>query len=67
MVFFTNLKRNFCRQSVEDLVLHCLPMSHKKDASLWTVKNIVIKCIRPKKISVFRITGLKKAHIFYAF
>ena len=42
LLFF---KRNFCKQTVEkpeqtprfaasDLVLHCLPMSHKKDARL---------------------------------
>ena len=47
--FYSFFKRNFCKQTVENLigrrvfaasylVLHCLPMSHKKDAGLnvWT-------------------------------
>ena len=33
--FYSNFKRNFCKQTVENLirrcVLHCLPMSYKKD------------------------------------
>ena len=43
--FYSNFKRNFCKQNSgepdqrphfaeSDLVLHCLPMSHKKDARL---------------------------------
>ena len=48
--FYSNLKRNFCKQTVEslirlrfvasDLVLHCLPMSYKKDARLIWVKHM---------------------------
>ena len=42
--FYSNFNRTFCQQSVDpdqtphsavsDLGLHCLPMSHKKDARL---------------------------------
>ena len=56
---FSNFKRNFCLQTVEnlirhhifaasDLVLHCLPVSHKKDDRLIWV-NAMSK-IRRKKI-----------------
>ena len=48
--FHSNIKTNFCKQTVvqpdqtprfaaSDLVLHCLPMSHKKDARLIWVKG----------------------------
>ena len=40
--FNSNFKRHFCKQTVKnlmsDLVLHCLPVSHKKDATLIWVK-----------------------------
>ena len=37
--FYSNFRRNFCKQTLENLirrqmVLHCSPMSHKKDTSL---------------------------------
>ena len=33
--FYSNFKRNFCL-AASDLVLHCLPMSHKKDTRpIW--------------------------------
>ena len=58
--FHSYLKRNFCKQTVENLIrrgfaasdleLHCLPMSHKKNARfIWikmtkmTVEMIQIK------------------------
>ena len=49
--FYSNFKRNFCKQTVEnlivafDLVLHCLPMSHKEDARLvWVnVRNCLMR------------------------
>ena len=37
--FYSNFKGNFCKQTVENLVLHRLPMSHKKDAMFIWVKN----------------------------
>ena len=41
--FCSNFKRNFCKQTVENLIrrriLHCLPMSHKKDARLIWVNQ----------------------------
>ena len=46
--FFTNLSRTFCEQKVGILirhrVLHCLPMSHKKDARLEWVKLNISYC-----------------------
>ena len=43
--FYSNLKRNFCKQTAEnlmrrsvlasDLVLHCLPMPHKRTSCLY--------------------------------
>ena len=36
--FYSNFKSTFCKQTaVPDLVIHCLPMSHKKDARLIRV------------------------------
>ena len=53
--------------AVSDLVLHCLPMSHKMDARLIWVYNQDIRS--NKKISVCLVTGLKilgrVAHIFF--
>ena len=48
--FIQILKINFCKQTVEslilfcgdDLVLHCLPMSHKKDARLILVNALAL-------------------------
>ena len=41
--FHSTFKNSFCKQTVKnavsDLVLHRLPMSHKKDASLKWVKE----------------------------
>ena len=45
--FYSNFKRHFCKQRVDnlirraasDLVLHYLPMSHKKDARLTCVNS----------------------------
>ena len=42
-------KRNFCKQTVEnlaasDLVLHWLPMSHKKDARLICIMKPSVMC-----------------------
>ena len=48
--FYSTFKRNFCKQNsgepdqmprfvASDLVLHCLPMSHKKDSRLIWVKT----------------------------
>ena len=51
--FYYNFKRNFCKQTVEnlirrrvlnaasDLVLHCLPMSHKNVARLLRVNSFL--------------------------
>ena len=47
-VFYSNSNRNFCKQTVENLIrrrilrrliwfLHCLPLSHKKDSMLTWV------------------------------
>ena len=49
--FYSNYKRNFCKQTVEslaasDLVLHCLPVSHKKDASLIWVNETICDVLR---------------------
>ena len=46
MVFFySNLNRLLCKQTVEnvasDLILNCVPMSHKKDNSL-TLYSILV-------------------------
>ena len=52
--FYSNFKRNFCKQTVENLIrcrvlrhliwfLHCLPMSHKKDARLIWVNLLMFK------------------------
>ena len=57
--YYSNLKRNFCKQTVEQLILHCLRMSHKKDARLILVnKNSscpllffhFLRAIKPSKI-----------------
>ena len=37
--FYQNVERRFCKQTVENLVLHRLPMSHKKDGMVIWVKN----------------------------
>ena len=69
-VFYSNLNRIFCEQKVVILirrrVLHCLPMSHKKDARLeWDKLNIIycdnnqcsfIFCV---KLQSTRLTSLK--------
>ena len=59
--FYSNFDRIFCKQIVEnpdqtpryavsDPGLHCLPMSHKKDAMLiWVNSAIVIPCLRYKQ------------------
>ena len=39
---YSNFKRNFCKQTVENLVLHCLPMSHRKDAKRIWVKFVLL-------------------------
>ena len=36
--FYSNFKRNFCKQTVENLIFHCLPMAHKKHPRLLWVK-----------------------------
>ena len=44
--FYSNFDRTFCKETVENLiaasdpVLHCLPMSHKKDTRLIWVKSV---------------------------
>ena len=49
-IFFLNLNfnRKFCkRYAVSDQVLHCLLMSHKKDARLiWVKLYITLLCSR---------------------
>ena len=54
--FYSNYKRHFCNQTVvkpdqtphiavSDLSLHCLPMSHKRDARLiWAKLTIALQC-----------------------
>ena len=53
--FYSNFKRNYCKQTVENLIrrriLHCLPMSNKKDARLiWVngvpITNLFCHCLR---------------------
>ena len=55
-IFIQILKRNFCKQTYEnpdqtlpfalsDLVLHCLPISHKKDARL--IKKLMVNKFLP--------------------
>ena len=50
--FYSNFKRNFCKQTVKNLirrrhlVLHCLPVSHKKDARLiWAKQTRGPSCV----------------------
>ena len=31
--FYSNFNRTFCKQTMD--ILHCLPISHKKDARLY--------------------------------
>ena len=38
--FYSNFDRIFCKQTVETPVLHCLSMSHKRDAGLIWVKTL---------------------------
>ena len=39
--FYSRFKRHLCKQTVKTLiVLHCLPMSHKKDDMLICVKSV---------------------------
>ena len=57
-LFFIQTKRNFCKQTVENLIrrhipasdlgLHFLPMSHKKDARIIWVNIISEKDQEPK-------------------
>ena len=43
-IFYSNFNRTFCKQTVEipDPGLHCLHLSHKKDARLIWVKTILV-------------------------
>ena len=54
-IFFSNFNRKFCKQTVEtlirrrvsaasDLGLHCLPMSHKKEARLNWLNLCILVC-----------------------
>ena len=68
--FYSKFKRNFCKQTVEnlirrrvlnaasDLVLHCLPMSHKNDVYGLSVLLLSCMCICLSKASSSRRHGL---------
>ena len=55
--FYSNFNRTLCKQTVEnliaasDLVLHCLPMSHQKDARL-TQRYVKVVYLTAKRIQI---------------
>ena len=71
-IFFSNFNRTFCKQTedpdaVSYLGLHCLLLSHKKDARLiWVVKLMVKKVILFLccKFSFFDIWWLKNMEAY---
>ena len=85
-IFYSNFKRNFCKQTVENLirrlnfaasnlVLHCMPMSHKKDGRfIWVKKSFKINSnIQTSQFStettvtIFKKKGCRKNRVIKLF